>query len=485
MTITLATPSPGRDHASPTEPLADLQPSDPLPLLRGFAGLRLLTGMYPPGHPTIAQKLREVDDIVQQHLQSAPALRIDIIRGDVHLDGVAYRPDSQRTEQIVNELTDLGVHSIHIHRGIEPEELRTTAEFLWQMKEGSQDESVEAQLARRNIRHVSLGRIVPLDTRWRAMEWLDAPAGPLDPSYSESLALAEQTFEAVGTGRELDLVTVRDLVQLLIHKVARSNAALAQILAVKQYENLTYCHSVNVAMISLLLGKRLGFDEPTTAALVEGALLHDIGKTRVPLEILKKPGALDKQERKMIEAHTRFGAEILVETEGVRPLTPTVALEHHRSVTGRGYPDLGDSAVPHALSQIVSVADVYEAMTGARSYRPPSLPEQACLVLATIAGERLNTALVKAFVSAVTFFPIGSLVRTSRDETGVVVRTNPADPLHPVVTLLDESLAVPLGEADTASRDPSGGYERHIVETLRVKEGLDLTKFFPPEPREV
>lgn len=485
MTTTLPTPSQGRDHPSPTEPPADLQPSDPLPLLRGFAGLRRLTGMYPPGHPTITQKLREVDDIVQQHLQSAPALRIDIIRGDVHLDGVAYRPDGQRTEQIVYEPIDLGVHSIHIHRGVELEELRTVGEFLWQMKEGTHGESVEAQLAHRNVRHVSLGRIVPLDTRWRAMEWLDAPAGPLNPSYSESLALAQQTFETVSDGRELDLVTVRDLVQLLIHKVARSNAALAQILAVKQDQNLTYCHSVNVAMISLLLGRRVGFDEPTTAALVEGALLHDIGKTRVPLEILKKPGALDKQERKMIEAHTRFGAEILVEAEGVRPLTPTVALEHHRSLTGRGYPDLGDSAVPHPLTQIVSVADAYEAMTGARSYRTPSPPEQACLVLARIAGERLNTALVKAFVSAVTFFPIGSLVRTSRDETGVVVRTNPADPLHPVLTLLDESLAVPLGEVDTASRDVSGDYERHIVETLRAKEGLDLTTFLPPAPREV
>ena len=90
-------------------------------------------------------------------------------------------------------------------------------------------------------------------------------------------------------------MTVRDLVQLLIHKVARSNAALGQILAVKQYENLTYCHSVNVSMLSLLLGKQVGLDEPTLAALVEAALLHDVGKTHIPLEIVKKPGALDKQ----------------------------------------------------------------------------------------------------------------------------------------------------------------------------------------------
>ena len=87
------------------------------------------------------------------------------------------------------------------------------------------------------------------------------PTGPLDPDYAESLMMAQKTWEDTASGKPLDVVTVRDLVQLLIYKVARSNAALGQILAVKQYENLTYCHSVNVAMLSLLLGKQVGLDE--------------------------------------------------------------------------------------------------------------------------------------------------------------------------------------------------------------------------------
>src|SRR5207245_10736527 len=117
------------------------------------------------------------------------------------------------------------------------------------------------------------------------------------------------------------------------------------------------------------------------------------------------------------------------------PLTPIVALEQHRGVKGSGYPDLGDGVVPHAMSQIVSVADIYEAITGARSYQDPTLPEHACLILARLAGEKLNTALVKAFVNAITFFPLGSLVRTNQDELGVVIRTTPGDPLHPVLAL--------------------------------------------------
>lgn len=454
-------------------------PLDPIPLLTGFASLRRLTGMYPSGHPTINRKVREIDDLVQRHLAIAPALQIDFVRGEIHVDGVAFRFDSQRTPKIVGDMMDLGVHSIHISRGVQPEELRAVGEFLWQTKECQGGEPVADELERRGVRNVTLGRIVPLDTRWRAMEWPDAPTGTLDPAYAESLALAQRAFEDVGSGVGLDLVTVADLVQLLIHRVARSNAALAQILAVKQYENLTYCHSVNVAMISLLVANRVGTDDRTTTALVEAALLHDIGKTRVPLEILRKPGALDKLERRTIEAHTTLGAEILVEVDGICPLTPTVALEHHRTPKGAGYPALGDQT-PHALAQIVSVADVYEALTGARPYRAPTQPEQACLVLARVAGEQLNAALVKAFVNTITFFPLGTLVRTSRDETGVVIRTNASDPLHPAIVLIQHAPGGRRREIDTSTRDSAGEYERHIVESLRPKDGeLDLVDFFP------
>jgi putative nucleotidyltransferase with HDIG domain len=450
---------------------------DPVALFRGLASLRRLTGMYPSGHPAIVQKLTEIDESVQRHLQSVPVLQLDIIHGDVHLDGVSFRQDNDTQAQVVRELADLGVDSIHIRRGVTREELQALSEFLWQLKDTSSGDPIQQQLERRNIHHVSLGRLLPLDTRWKAQEWPDAPEGPLDPAYAESLALTQKTFDDVAAGKGVNLLTVREIVELLIRKVAGSSAALAQILAVKLYENLTYCHSVNVATLSLLIGRQLGFDAAATAALGEAALLHDIGKTRIPLDVLKKPGALDKRERKLMEAHTIYGAEILVEVEGLRPLTPTVALEHHRSVSGGGYPEFSEAKIPHLLSQVVSVADIYEAMTGARSYQEPATPEQACLVLARLAGTKLNTVLVKAFVNTISFFPLGSVVRTDRNEVGVVVRTNPAEPLHPVIALLGAELRRVPGEIDTSRRDGSGAYERHVVETLRPPAPLDFAEF--------
>jgi putative nucleotidyltransferase with HDIG domain len=451
---------------------------DPLPLLQGFTGLRRLIGAYPSGHPVIGEKLRQLDAVVREHLQLGPVIQIDIVHGIVYLNGETLPGNDQATAQVVQELSELGIDSLYIREGVEPEELRAVAAFLWNPR--GRDELIETQLAHHNIRHISLGKLVALDTRWSGRQWPDAPTGPLDPAYEESLQLTRQTFEDTAAGKRLDAVTVRDLVELLIYKVARSDAALSQILAVKQYENLTYCHSVNVAILSLLLGRQLGLNEGAMSALVEAALLHDIGKTRVPLEIVKKAGALTRRERRLIEAHTTFGAEILAQTEGLRPLTALVALEHHRAATGSGYPDLG-SDVPHVMSQLVSVADVYEALTGARSYQAAMVPERALLVLARLAGDKLNTALVKAFVSAITFFPLGSLVRTNRDEIGVVVCTNATDPLHPVLVLTDRQVQNRCDRVDTAVRDAAGGYERHIAETLTLPDGVDVGIFLATE----
>jgi HD-GYP domain-containing protein (c-di-GMP phosphodiesterase class II) len=447
--------------------------ADPHRILKTFSALGTLTAIYPPGHPLVTEKVREADEAIRHHIKDGETLRIDIIRGVVHLNGVPCEGRSDAHD-------GLPIDSLHIRAGVSRHEIAALGGLLGRGKLALGGGPLAAELASRGVEHISVARLVPVDTRWRAHQWPERPTEVLDPDYEESLALAQQAFEQLSSDRILDIRTVRDLVQLLMCRVATSNAALAQILAVKQYENLTYCHSVNVAVLSLLLGRQLALDDETLAVLVEAAVLHDVGKTRIPLEVVKKPGALDKRERKLMEAHPVLGAELLAEVDGLRPLTALVALEHHRSVVGGGYPDLGEGVVPHALSQIVSVADIYEAVTGARSYQSPTPPERACLLLARLAGSKLNAALVKAFVNAITFFPIGSIVRTSLGELAVVVRTNADDPLHPVVQLVDEDVRQAFAMIDTRARDGAGAYQRHLVETVAASgEAVDIRRFLP------
>lgn len=440
--------------------------TDPIPILKALTSLRQVTALYPHNHTIVQQAAATLHDLLQPHLAERGAIRLDVIEGEVHVDAEPCRLESAANPQVVTDFLEMGLDSVHITRGVDRDELQATAEVLIEHRERPVEGSLNATLARRGVSHVDLGRLIALDTRWRAYDWPEAPENVLDPAYAESLRLAQDAFQALGQGRGPASGVIREILHLLVSRVIKSNAALGQILALKEYENHTYCHSVNVAILSLLLGRQIGLSDAMLEALVEGALLHDVGKTRVPVEILKKPGALDRREWEVVRRHPVAGAALLLEIETLSPFAATMALEHHRHYGGGGYPDLGDQE-PHPLSQIVAVADVYEALTGARSYRPPALPEHACLILARIAGRQLNPFLVKAFIGVVTFFPVGTLVRTSRGERGVVVRTNPADPLHPVIVLAADGMAPADGEIDTSLRGPDGAYERHIVETLR------------------
>ena len=439
--------------------------ADPIAVMKAFTALVRSTALYPAGHPVVEQALQALQDAIRPHLDVHGALQLDLIAGDAHVDAQPFRQESLAHGQVLREFQALGLDSLRISAGVTREELGGLAASLVRREGG--DVPAAAALVARGITRITIGRLLPLDTRWQAQEWPEAPTGPLDPDYAEALRQAEDALGGFATGATPGAGAIRDLLQLLIAKVAHSHVALGQIMAVKQYENHTYCHSVNVAILSLLLGRQVNLDETMIAALVEGALLHDVGKTRVPVNIIKKPSALSKRERRVIERHPSLGAAMLAAVPGLGPLTPMIALEHHRHWQGGGYPDLGE-ARPHLLSQMVMIADTYEAITGARSYRPPTLPEEACLILARLAGDRLNPALVRAFFRAVTFFPPGSLVRTTLDEVAVVVRTTPDDPLHPVIVLTDglDASRTTGGEIDTAARDAQGAYVRHIAESL-------------------
>ena len=191
---------------------------DPDRILKSFAALVTLTGIYPAGHPLVAEKLREVDEAVQQQLKSADAARIDVIRGVVHLNGIVCEGRG--------DTYGLPVDSLHFETGVTTAEIATVASFLSRTKLVPGGEPVQQQLSRAGVHHISLGRLVPLDTRWRTRQWPDRPEHALDPDYEESLSLAQQAFDRLSDDRTLDIRAVGDLVRLLMFRVVASNAAL-------------------------------------------------------------------------------------------------------------------------------------------------------------------------------------------------------------------------------------------------------------------
>lgn len=453
----------------------------PVTVLQALTALRRSLALYPAGHTIIQTSLKELVRIIDRTSESEGRLRVEILDSTAYLEGYPFRIDSRANPKPLEELEELGVACLEIDRDVTPEELVETANLLNELTERRHDGgSLRALLASRGVERVSLTKLVPVKMHMSGYEWPDAPETVESQAYARALDLSRDAVGSVFEGSAPESGSISELVEHLSDRVLGDDSALGQILSIKRYENHTFAHSVNVTALALLLGERLGLDEATTEALGEAALLHDIGKRNVPREILQKPGALNKREWRVMRRHPVYGANILARARGLAATTPTVALEHHRHVSGRGYPDLGDQ-LPHRLSQILSVVDTYEALTGARPYREPLVPEEACLVVARMAKDQLDPALVKAFISLVTFFPAGSVVRTSRGEIGIVVETSEHDPLHPVIELQQSGSPVPGTRIDTSERDPSGGYIRHIVETVPYsavdfsREGLAAT----------
>lgn len=446
-------------------------------VLRTLAALRSTCLLYPAGHPAIDAQVEEFLRHARTLLRGHSVVRLDVIRGILHCDGTPLQRESRIHARALGELTALGVDSIHVGAGLKPDEVKTVGAYLAHEHRGpGAGEPVVDLLHGRGVSHISLGRVLPINHRVRSRP-PEAPDALYDDGYRQSADLARSTFDSLEQGYAPDIRAIHDMLEVLVGRVARSSMALHQVMALKDYENRSYLHSVNVALLAVRLGERLGMDQKDLMVLAEAALLHDVGKTRIPVEILTKAGRPTDREWRTIRRHPLIGAEILSELDGLTPLTPVAALEHHVDFQGGGYPVLHDGRRPHPISQIVSVVDVYESVTGARTYRDPATPDEACLILARMAGEKLNPALVKAFVSVVTFFPVGTVVRTTRDELAVVVRTHDDDALHPRIMLvdLDAPDAGTGPQIDLRERDDGGAFRRDVLESVSPADyGIDV-----------
>jgi HD-GYP domain-containing protein (c-di-GMP phosphodiesterase class II) len=234
-------------------------------------------------------------------------------------------------------------------------------------------------------------------------------------------------------GRELSKVFQDILADLKSNP--NSLLTLASIFTVDGY---LYHHSVNVAILATAIGLARGYGQKELTELGIGALLHDVGSTKVPQELLNKPGIYTELEFETVKQHTQWGYEILRDQDGVSLLSAHVALQHHERLNGTGYPRALKGSDIHEYAQIVGICDVYEALVSKRFHREAHLPHEALEFIMGAGGSLFDIDLVKLFAKNVAIYPIGMTVRLSTNETAVVVSLNPEYPQRPVVRLLTD-----------------------------------------------
>lgn len=219
-------------------------------------------------------------------------------------------------------------------------------------------------------------------------------------------------------------------------------AELEALALIKKHDEYTYLHSLNVARLSVSLGRRLGFSHEMMVDLGWTALLHDLGKLNVPIEILNKIKKFTAEELKVMQSHpvqalVAFGRTQRVTLDGLRRLS--AAFEHHQRYDLKGYPSVHGKLSLHPFSRIVAVADTFDAMTTDRIYQRRVLPEVALKIMSQGFGTIFDPTVLQAFITCMGVFPIGSLVRLSDERLAVVVAYHENSSLdRPAVRLVEE-----------------------------------------------
>ncbi len=257
------------------------------------------------------------------------------------------------------------------------------------------------------------------------------------------------------TGRTLDIDGARAACEHLIRCAQSNFTDMMQLMQYPDYDSYTVGHSVRVAALTVYVGDQLGLNAKQLLILGTAALLHDVGKSRIPDEILFKPGKLDPDEYAVMQSHARLGAELLLEHRNITPVDVAAAWGHHLRHDGGGYPAMPSWAARSPGVALIQICDVYEALTAVRPYKKPMSPLRAFEIMLGDQGA-FDPGLLAAFVGRLGLYPPGSEVRLSDGRFGTVTVPGPdiASPTvrvthDPAGQLLprDEQLELDLGEA--------------------------------------
>ena len=233
--------------------------------------------------------------------------------------------------------------------------------------------------------------------------------------YRAAKLIIQQAMEDVRMGRALNMETVSDVVGSMADSILRSPDALTSLTRLKQFDEYTFFHSVNTSALALSVGRHLGYARASLLQLGTGMLLHDIGKTLIPVEILNKPGRYQADEFEIMKQHVLRGAEVLSNTTGLADVFLKPTLEHHERVDGTGYPFQRPKTDISQFGLIAAIVDIYDAVTSDRCYHKGKTPHDTLQMLYKL-GEQghVDGVLVQQFVQVVGVYPVGSCVSLSR-----------------------------------------------------------------------
>ena len=255
-------------------------------------------------------------------------------------------------------------------------------------------------------------------------------------AVKEIFSLCESTHSILN---DSTLKQSENISEKLVDNIYKDEQISVSILDLQTYDLNTYLHSVSVTVISIAIGTALSLDRKSLCRLGVCALLHDIGKIEIPIEIINKPSRLTKEEFEIVKTHPMLGGKYVMDHGCISDDIYEGIISHHEKYNGMGYPNaLKNEEIP-LFGRIISVADVYDALTGNRPYRDPIKPLEAIEYIMAGVGSSFDYNIVKAFLRKIEPYPVGSYVRLSDKRCAQVIRVNKDAPLRPVIRIADKN----------------------------------------------
>ncbi len=393
-------------------------------LLARLYALRRAERFYPQEHPAVVQATEEFGAVLSQFHEEGVDVPLTFFEDELLLGDQLLAEDSVLFDQLIRDMTAVGAGNVVFQRGVTLAEIKEFARIISTDPEiVAAQGGIGAMVTTAGLEHIIVSDVAVYHEQPKVS---DVDGGRLaKEAYSNALDLMRELERLIRTSQVINVPRVKGTVRSLIENVMNNRYATLELAGLKSFDEYTFYHSVNVAILSLALGSMITHDYRFLSTLGTGALLHDVGKMTIDLDILNKPGPLTSEEWAYIRQHPIYGAENTALTPGLDKAATVIVLEHHMRYDLTGYPQRTPPRRQHLASRIVAVADAYDAMTSRRTYSAARPQDDAILTLVKNAESALDPTLVRLFVGLMGLYPPRSVVLLSSGETGIVVSPNP------------------------------------------------------------
>lgn len=425
-------------------------------------GLRL----YPLQHPAIEKQVQKLLAALTTLFRQSKTVRVGLLEGTLFVEDHLFVEESPAADEIGGIFDNYQIQGLEFHLGTTPDELRALFKLIHQG--APKGEAFEAAILKAGCRHIRPFTVEKTE---------EPPEEAPRRVYGRALKVVDKIFHDVRLGKIPSSAEAMEVVRSMVQLTLAEPHALFALSMLKDYDNYTFTHSVNVSVIALAVGRACNLSEEELRTLGLGGLLHDLGKLKIDVGIITKPGRLTDEEFEQIKTHPRTGAELVKEMEGVTPAVIDIVLGHHLRYDREGYPADAKGHVVSPLTEMAAIADTYDAITTLRSYQRPMTPRKAVSRLREVVAKGgLHPQFVEQFIASLGTYPVGSLVRLDTGEIGLVVWVDTSAPDSARLKILFDENGALL--AEPRRLDLRGTDSRRIIaEVDPFAKGIEVTDF--------